>query len=70
MSMTAFSNDHRVRLEFRIQPLFIELGQRLIIRPLYREHAKPRDIHARLWAQFGDAAYSLRSVQRWCQYVQ
>jgi hypothetical protein len=33
------------------------------------EHAEPRDIHARLSAQFADAAYILRSVQRWYQYI-
>jgi hypothetical protein len=48
----------------------MELEQRIIIRFLYREHAEPQDIHARLSTQFGDAAYSLRSVQRWCQYIQ
>jgi hypothetical protein len=42
----------------------MELEQQIIIRFLDREHAEPRDIHARLSAQFGDAAYSLRSVQR------
>jgi hypothetical protein len=47
----------------------MEVEQKLIIRFLHREYADPRDIQARLSAQFGDAAYSLRSVQRWCQYV-
>jgi transposase len=46
----------------------MEFEQRIIIRFLYREQAKPRDISARLSAQFG-AAYSLRSVQRWCRYI-
>jgi hypothetical protein len=48
----------------------MELEQRTTIRFLDREHAEPRDIHARLSGQFDDAAYSLRSVQRWCQYIQ
>jgi ATP-dependent exoDNAse (exonuclease V) beta subunit len=43
--------------------------QQIIIRFLYREHAEPRDNRARLSAQFGDATHSLRSVQRWCQYI-
>jgi hypothetical protein len=47
----------------------VELEQRIIIRFLYREHAERRDIHAQLSAQFDDAAYSLRSVQSWCQYI-
>jgi hypothetical protein len=47
----------------------VELKHRIIIRFLYRKHAEPRDIHARLSAQFADAAYSLRSVQRWFQYI-
>jgi hypothetical protein len=47
----------------------MELEQRIIIRFLYREHVEPRDIHARLSAQFGDGVYSLRSIQRWCQYI-
>jgi hypothetical protein len=47
----------------------MELEQRIIIRFLYREHAEPRDIHARLSAHFSDPACSLRSVQRWCQYI-
>jgi hypothetical protein len=47
----------------------MELEQRVIVRFLCREHAEPRDIHARLSIQFGDAAYSLRSVQRWCRYI-
>jgi hypothetical protein len=45
------------------------LEQRIIIRFLYREHDELRDIHARPSAQFGDATESLRSVQRWCQYI-
>jgi hypothetical protein len=47
----------------------MELEQRIIIHFLHREHVEPRDIHARLSTQFGDATYSLRSVQRWCQYI-
>jgi hypothetical protein len=47
----------------------MELEQRIIIRFLDREHAELRDIHTQLLAQFGDAASSLRSVQRWCQYI-
>jgi hypothetical protein len=47
----------------------MELEQRIIIRFFDRELAEPRDIHARLSAQFDDAAYSLRSVQRWFQYI-
>jgi hypothetical protein len=45
----------------------LELEQRIIIRLHCRKHAEPRNIHARLSAQFGDAAYSLQSVERWCQ---
>jgi hypothetical protein len=48
----------------------MELEKRIIIRFLYKEHAELRDIHARLSAQFDDAAYSLRSVQCWYQYIQ
>jgi hypothetical protein len=48
---------------------FMEREQRIIIRFLYKEHAESRDIHARLSAQFGDAADSLRSVQRWRQCI-
>jgi hypothetical protein len=40
------------------------IEQRMIIRFLYREGRETRDIQTRLSAQFGDAAYSLRSVQR------
>jgi hypothetical protein len=47
----------------------MELEQRIIIHFLYMEHAEPRDIHVRLSAQFGDAAYSLRSLQRWRQCI-
>jgi hypothetical protein len=47
----------------------MEFEQQIIIRFLYREHAEPQDIRTRLSAQFGDAAYSLRSVQRWRQYI-
>jgi hypothetical protein len=47
----------------------MELEQRIIIRFLDREHAKPRDIHARRSAHFDDATYSLRSVQRWYHYI-
>jgi hypothetical protein len=46
------------------------LEQQMIIRFLSREYAEPRDIHARLSAQFGGAAYSLQSVQHSCQYIQ
>jgi hypothetical protein len=67
MSMMAFSNDHHVRLKFTT---FMELEQQMIIRLVDREHAEPRDIQARLSAQFGDTTYSLRSVQRWGQYIQ
>jgi hypothetical protein len=47
----------------------MELEQGIIIRFLYMEHAEPRDIYARLSTQFGHTAHSLRSVQRWCQYI-
>jgi hypothetical protein len=47
----------------------MELEQQIFIPFRYREYTEPRDIHARLSAQFGDDAYSLRSVQRWCQYI-
>jgi hypothetical protein len=47
----------------------MELEQRIIIRFPYTEHAEPLDIRARLSAQFSVAAYSLRSLQRWCQYI-
>jgi hypothetical protein len=40
----------------------MDLEQRIIIHFFDREYAEPRDIHARISAQFGDAAYSLRSV--------
>jgi hypothetical protein len=46
----------------------MELEQR-IIRFLYREYAELRNIHIRLSPQFDDAACSLRSVERWCQYI-
>jgi hypothetical protein len=42
----------------------MEVEQRLIIRFLYREDADPQEIQARLSAQFEDAPYSLRRVQR------
>jgi hypothetical protein len=48
----------------------MELEQRIIIHFLDREHTESRDIHARLSVQFGDATYSLHSVQRWCQHIQ
>jgi hypothetical protein len=48
----------------------MELEQRIIIRFLSREHAEPQDIHARVSAQLRDAADSLGSIQRWCQYIQ
>jgi hypothetical protein len=47
----------------------MELEQRLIIHFLCREAANPQAIQARLSAQVGDAADSLRSVQDWCRYV-
>jgi hypothetical protein len=47
----------------------MELEQRMTIRFLDREHTEPRNIHVRLSGQFGDAAYSLRSVQPWRQYI-
>jgi hypothetical protein len=47
----------------------MELDQQIIIRFLYGEHAEPRDIDARLSAQFADVASSLRSGKRWCQYI-
>jgi hypothetical protein len=47
----------------------MNLEQQIIIRFPDREHTEPRDIHARLSAHFGDAAHSLKSVQRWCQYI-
>jgi hypothetical protein len=47
----------------------MELEQRIIIPFLDSEHTEPQDIHARFSAQFGDAACSLRSFQRWCQYI-
>jgi hypothetical protein len=43
--------------------------QRVIVRFLYREELAPAKIHTRLKAQYGDDAYSLRSVQHWCQFV-
>jgi hypothetical protein len=48
----------------------MEFEQRVIIRLLYWESAEARDIQIRLSAQFGNAACNLRSVQRWCLYVQ
>jgi hypothetical protein len=48
----------------------MEFGQRVIIRFLYREGVNANDIHIRLSARFGDAAYRLRTVHRWCQYIQ
>jgi DNA-binding transcriptional ArsR family regulator len=47
----------------------MEFEQRIIIHFPRREHAELRGIHARLSAQFGDAAYILRSVQLWCQCI-
>jgi hypothetical protein len=47
----------------------MELEQRIFTRFLDREHVELRDIHIQLSAQFNDAAYSLRSVQLWCQYI-
>jgi hypothetical protein len=48
----------------------MELDQRFIISFLDRDDAGRPDIQTRPSPQFGDAAYSLRSVQRWRQYVQ
>jgi hypothetical protein len=47
----------------------MDFEQRMIIRFLFKEGVDANDIHTRLLAQFEDEAYSLRSVQRWCQYV-
>jgi hypothetical protein len=47
----------------------MDFEQRVIIRFLFKEGVDANDIHMRLLAQFGDEADSLRSVQRWCQYV-
>jgi histone-lysine N-methyltransferase SETMAR len=47
----------------------MDFEQRVIIRFLFKEGVDANDIHTRLSAQFGDKAYSLRSVRRWCQYV-
>jgi histone-lysine N-methyltransferase SETMAR len=47
----------------------MDFEQRVIIRFLSKEGVDANRIHTRLSAQFRDEAYSLRSVQRWCQYV-
>jgi hypothetical protein len=47
----------------------MEFEQRVIIGFLCREGADVRNIQVQLSAQFGDAAYSLRSVQRWYLHV-
>jgi hypothetical protein len=47
----------------------MELEQGILICFLYREHTELRNIHARLSAQFVDAANSVRSVHCWCQYI-
>jgi hypothetical protein len=50
----------------------MECDKRVIIRFLCKECVSPKDIHAQLGAQFGDATYneySERSVRWWCQYV-
>jgi hypothetical protein len=47
----------------------MDFEQRVIIRLLSKEGVDANRIHTRLSAQFRDETYSLRSVQRWCQYV-
>jgi hypothetical protein len=47
----------------------MEIEQKVIIRFLSREGTDSHNIDARLSAQLNDSTYSLRSVQRWCQYV-
>jgi hypothetical protein len=47
----------------------MDFAQRAIIRFLFKEGVNANQIHMRLLAQFGDEAYSLRSVRRWYQYV-
>jgi hypothetical protein len=47
----------------------MDFDQRLIIRFLFKEGVNANQIHMRLLAQFGDKAYNLPSVRRWCQYV-
>jgi hypothetical protein len=47
----------------------MDFEQRVIIRFLSKEDVDATDIRTKLLAQFGDEAYSLRSVQRWCQDV-
>jgi hypothetical protein len=47
----------------------MEFEQKIIIRFLFKEGLEGQDIHSRLSAQFGDARDTLRSAQRWCQYV-
>jgi hypothetical protein len=38
--------------------------QRVIVRFLYMKRVAPAEIHTKLKAQYGNDAYSLRSVQR------
>jgi hypothetical protein len=59
----------RASWRLRILSLHMDFEQRVIIRFLFKESIDANDIHTRLLAQFGDEAYSLRSVQRWCKYV-
>jgi DNA-binding transcriptional ArsR family regulator len=47
----------------------MDYEQRVIVRFLCKEGVLPAEIHTRVEAQFGEDAYSLRSVQRWCQLV-
>jgi hypothetical protein len=47
----------------------MDFEQRVIIRFLFKENLDANDIHTRLLAQLGDEDDSLRSVQRWYQYV-
>jgi hypothetical protein len=47
----------------------MDYEQRVIVRFLYKEGVLPVEIHTRVKAQFGEDAYSLRSVQHWCQLV-
>jgi hypothetical protein len=47
----------------------MDFEQRVIIRFLFKKSVDTNDIHMRLLAKFRDEASSLRSVQRWCQYV-
>jgi DNA-binding transcriptional ArsR family regulator len=47
----------------------MDYEQRVIVLFLYKEGVLPAEIHTRVKAQFEKDAYSLRSVQRWCQFV-